>query len=69
MTILVAGASGATGKQVVEQLLIQKYNVKVMVRTPENLPESWKSNDHIQIITASISELSNSELKEYISWL
>jgi len=67
MTILVAGASGATGKQVVEQLLIQKYKVKVFVRTPENLPESWKSNDHIQIITASISELSNSELKEYIS--
>ena len=65
MTILVAGASGATGKQVVEQLLIQKHNVKVMVRTPEKLPESWKSNDQVQIIAASISELSNSELKEY----
>ena len=27
MTVLVAGASGATGKHVVEQLLIHKYKV------------------------------------------
>jgi len=66
MTILVAGASGATGKQLVEQLLIQKHNVKVIVRSPEKLPESWKNNDHLQIISASILELSDQEISEYV---
>jgi len=40
MTILVVGASGATGRHLVEQLLIQKHKVKVIVRSPEKLPES-----------------------------
>jgi len=65
MTILVVGASGATGKQLVEQLLIQGHNVKVIVRSPEKLPESWKNNDNLQIISASILELSDREMSEY----
>ena len=35
MKILVVGASGATGKKLVEQLLIKECNVKVVVRSPE----------------------------------
>ena len=31
MTILVVGASGATGRQLIEQLLIQGHNVKAVV--------------------------------------
>jgi len=42
ITILVIGASGATGMKLVEQLLIQKQYVKVVVRSPEKLPKSWK---------------------------
>jgi uncharacterized protein YbjT (DUF2867 family) len=45
MTTLVAGASGATGRQVVEQLLHRGQKVKVFVSSPEKLPESWRSND------------------------
>ncbi len=65
MTILVVGASGATGRQLVEQLLIQGHNVKAVVRSPEKLPESWKNNDRLQIISASILELSDKEMGEY----
>lgn len=65
MTVLVAGASGATGKKLVEQLLTKQYNVKVIVRSPEKLPESWKKNSNVKIIAASILELSNQELIEY----
>ena len=65
MTILVAGASGATGKQLVEQLLKQNHNVKVIVRSPEKLPESWQNNDQLKIISASILELTNKALSEY----
>ena len=66
MTILVVGASGATGKQLVEQLLIQRHKVKVIVRSPEKLPESWKSSENVKIISASILELSDKEMREQV---
>lgn len=66
MTILVVGASGATGRLLVEQLLKQGQNVKAVVRSPESLPDSWKSNNQLQIITASILELSDNELRELV---
>jgi hypothetical protein len=66
MTTLVAGASGATGKKLVEQLLKNKQKVKVIVRSKGNLPESWKNNTNITIIQASISDISEDEMKEYV---
>jgi nucleoside-diphosphate-sugar epimerase len=65
MTVLVVGASGATGRHLVEQLLIQKHKVKAIVRSPEKLPESWRNIDNLQIIPASISALSEREVSEY----
>ena len=67
MTILVVGASGATGRQLVAQLLLEKHKVKVIVRTPEKLPESWKINDDLQIISASLLELSDYEMSEIVN--
>ncbi len=66
MTILVVGASGATGRLLVEQLLKQGQNVKAIVRFPEKLPDSWKLNSQLQIITASILELNDHELRELV---
>lgn len=67
MTVLVVGASGATGSQLVEQLLIEKHSVKVIVRSPEKLPESWTTNDDLQIISASLLELSDTEMISIVS--
>ncbi|MCF8272688.1 MAG: SDR family oxidoreductase [Flavobacteriaceae bacterium] len=64
MTILVVGASGATGMKLVEQLLIQGHKVKVVVRAPEKLPESWKSNERVKIISASLLYLTDNEMME-----
>ena len=64
MTILVVGASGATGRQLIEQLLIQEHNVKAIVRSPEKLPESWKSNERVKIISASLLDLSDKEMMD-----
>ena len=63
MTVLVVGASGATGSKLVEQLLLQNHNVIVIVRSPEKLPDVWKTNDNLRIITASVLHLSDVELK------
>ena len=63
MTVLVVGASGATGKLLVEQLLRQKNSVKVVVRSPDKLPASWKDNKHLSIISASPLDLTDPEMK------
>ena len=62
MKILVVGASGATGKKLVEQLLIKECNVKVVVRSPEKIPTFWKQNKLIKIISASLLNLSDKEM-------
>lgn len=66
MNVLVVGASGATGKHLVEQLLAKNHQVKAIVRSPEKLPESWKNNVNLQIISGNILELSSKELNEHI---
>ena len=66
MTVLVVGASGATGSKIVEQLLSDKHKVKAIVRSPEKLPDSWKTNDNLQIITASLLDLSDAEMREIV---
>ena len=67
MKVLVVGASGATGKQLVNQLLIKGNKVKVIVRSIQNLPEFWKDNSKVQIIIANVLELSDEEMNEHVS--
>lgn len=66
MTVLVVGASGATGKHLVEQLLMTKQEVKIIVRSTHNLPESWKNNAQLTIMQASILDISKQDIKAYI---
>ncbi len=66
MTTLVIGASGATGKQLVEQLLQTGQKVKILVRPTAKIIDSWKDNDKISIIKANISEVSIQEMKKYL---
>lgn len=67
MKVLVLGASGATGRQLVNQLLIRGNEVKVIVRATQNLPGAWNDNTKVQIITASILELSGEEIGKLVS--
>ena len=66
MTTLVVGATGATGRLLVEQLLKRGQKVRVIVRSPEKLPESLKHHDHLSVIQASILELSDAELAQHV---
>ena len=67
MTILVVGASGTTGRRLVEELLNRGQNVKVIVRSPENLPDTIKNHEHLSTISASILELSDEEMEQHVS--
>jgi len=67
MKVLVVGASGATGRRLVNQLLIQGNEVNVIVRSAENLPASWKDHDNLQISVASVLELSDEALRAHVT--
>ncbi len=67
MTILVVGASGATGRRLVEELLNRGQNVKVIVRSPENLPDSIKNHERLSVISASVLDLSDEEMGQHVS--
>ena len=64
-TVLVVGASGATGRLLVEQLLNRGQSVKAIVRSPKSVPRPLKENPRLTLIHASISELSDSEIATY----
>lgn len=66
MTTLVLGASGATGKHLVDQLLLKGEGVKAIARTPENLPDHWKGNSQLEIIKASILEMDELVLANHL---
>lgn len=67
MTILVVGATGATGKRLVEVLLNRGYNVKVIIRSQAGLPESIRNNKALEITLASVLELNDTELQKHVA--
>jgi nucleoside-diphosphate-sugar epimerase len=67
MTTLVVGASGATGRLLVEELLNRGERVKAIVRSPERLPESLKSREEVSVIQASILDLGDSQMGRHVS--
>jgi len=65
-TILVVGASGATGRLVLKQLLGSGQNVKAIVRRLTSLPEPLRDDPRLSLIQASLSELSDSEIATHV---
>ena len=66
MTTLVVGASGATGRLLVEQLLHQGEMVKAIVRSEDSLPDSLKTNNLLTITEASLLDMTDEELLEQV---
>lgn len=67
MKVLVLGATGATGKLLVEQLLERGAQVSVIVRSQERLPETVKNHPDISVLEASLLELTDDELQREVS--
>ncbi len=65
MTILIVGASGATGRLLVEQLLDRGHKVKAIVRSPETLTK-FLNNKNLTVTSASILELSDTEMASHV---
>lgn len=65
-TTLVAGASGATGRLLVQHLLNQGHHVKAIVRSPVHLPESIRHHANLTLIHAPILELDARQLAHHV---
>jgi len=66
MKILIVGATGATGRLLVGQLLDKGHQVKVIVRSPEKLSEHLTNNDSLSVISASVLDLNDKQLSQYV---
>jgi nucleoside-diphosphate-sugar epimerase len=66
MATLVVGASGATGRLLVEQLLSRGKRVVAIVRTPEKLPEALSNHALLSVIRANILDLSDDEIAQHV---
>lgn len=66
MMTFVVGASGATGRLLVEQLLNRGESVKIIVRAESNLPETVNNHQKLTIIHASVLELSDAEMAQHV---
>lgn len=65
--VLVVGASGATGKHLVTQLLKNGVQVRAIVRSIDSLPEGFRSQSNLQLIQGSILDMDALELAEHTS--
>jgi nucleoside-diphosphate-sugar epimerase len=66
MTTLVVGASGATGRLLVEQLLDHGEQVKIIVRSLESVPVALKQHSQLTITVASLLDMTDAQLLEQV---
>lgn len=70
-TVLVVGATGATGKHVVQQLLDKNHNVKAVVRSKERMEglltaDATTYGDRLSLTEGSLLDLSDDEMKSLV---
>ncbi|HRW09994.1 MAG TPA: SDR family oxidoreductase [Caldilineaceae bacterium] len=66
MNILVVGATGATGRWLVKELLDRGHAVKVIVRSSNSLPETVRNHAQLTAVQANLLDLSDAALAEHV---
>lgn len=66
MTTLVVGASGATGRLLVKQLLERGEQVRIIVRSTAAFSEELVNDKNLSIIRASVLDLSDGEMLGHV---
>ena len=65
-TTLVVGATGMTGRPLVEQLLGKNHKVRVIVRSSHKLSAEVLENPNTTVIEASVLDLTDEEMAEHV---
>jgi nucleoside-diphosphate-sugar epimerase len=66
MRVLVLGASGATGKQVVKQFIKRQINTRILIRKSAVLSKDIQENPLVEIVKGNINELNDSEMNHLL---
>lgn len=66
MTTLIVGATGATGRLLVDQLLARNEDIRIVVRRMDSLPERVMTHERVRVRQASILDLSDAEMLELV---
>lgn len=66
MKALVLGASGATGKLVVKQLIKRSLNVRIIVRAAAVIPDEIENDKRIEIVKGNIYDFDAEKFKEIV---
>ena len=64
--VLVVGATGATGRLLLRQLLDRGFKVRAIARAVENIPADLRTHSNIQILAGNVLSFSDSELTEAV---
>ena len=67
MTSLILGATGATGRLLVRELLGRGQRVKAVARTPSELGEASLSDPNLSVVQASVSDMSERDMLDLVS--
>jgi hypothetical protein len=67
MKVFVAGSSGATGQQLVTQLLERGQQVITVVRSTSSLPAGLREHENVSVTQASLLDLSDAELTQLVN--
>lgn len=67
MTVLVVGATGATGRRLVAELLERGHDVRAFVRSPDRLPAALRRNDRLFVIPGSALDLGDDALRRHVA--
>ncbi|MBK8946676.1 MAG: NAD(P)H-binding protein [Ignavibacteriae bacterium] len=67
MNVLVIGASGATGKLVVQNLLEKDINIKIVIRENATINKNLLDNNKVKIIKGNISEFTLERIKDLVN--
>ncbi len=66
MTVLVVGASGATGRLLVGELLQRGTAVRAVVRSAGKLPENLRSHPALTVVEASLLDLADDDMRKLV---
>lgn len=64
--VLVVGATGATGRLLVSELLGRGARVRAIVRAADRLPDAVRLHDALTVIEAGVAEMGDDELARHL---
>lgn len=67
MKVLVLGASGATGRLVVSELVGRKLQVKALIRSTAAFPQELRESAAVEVVAGSVGDFSASRIGELMS--